>query len=173
MCNRNAWFAQINLGVGIRKRQGEKVALTMTVEDSRTKKPVVLPGFTVTFFDFDQNKGHGKNYKAAEKFQVSGYSKAVYDKKNTEAQFSESRGVLTAQSTKLGHGCDNPDGPMKLGTSTTCFGNNKVSQKARSVMLAFKNKSKFDVTFETLCNKCSKDGRNFLFSFKSTMVNDC
>lgn len=142
------------------------------MEDSETKEAVKLSGFYITFFDIDQNKGDGGAAKVREILTAGGYSKAVYDQTNAEVDFSESGGKLTAKSMKLGHGCDNPLKPDTLKV-ITCEKNNKVDQKKRSVLLVFEDTSSVDISFETVCNNCPKDGRNFIFAFRSQMNEDC
>lgn len=107
-------------------------------------------------------------------FSVSGYSKAVYDKFNTEANFVEAKNTLTATSTKRGTTCDNPHDIRTL-QSVTCEGNT-VDQSLRSVMFLFKDTSSFDVHFETIVpagTKTKQIGRNFLFAFKSGKIDEC
>jgi len=176
ICNSGGHFAQINVRAG---PKSYKAQLRFTVQKTKNKQAVTLPGFAVTFFDIDQNQADGNSPKkqVREIFTVhKGYHKAVYDKTNKDVDFSESGGVFTAKSKKLGHGCDNPVDPL---TSKIIKCQKKggrwieVDQKKRSAMFMFKSKSYFDVDFETVCNKCAKDGRNFLFGFRSFMADDC
>lgn len=104
-------------------------------------------------------------------FRVGVYTRAIHDKRQKEAEFSESGGELTASSKKVGQGCDNPVDPMAL-RIVQC-GKEKVDQKKRSLMLVFRDTSIFEVTFRTVCSGCMPDGRNFLFAFKSALIDSC
>lgn len=169
-------FGQINAGAGIPKGKNGKVDLRFTIEFGSTREAVRLPGFYMTFLDIDQNGGDGKNSKLRELFTFQGYSKAIYDKRNEDIHVEDTGSVLTVKSTKLGHGCDNPDDPNNLRT-IKCKRHsgqwNVVDQMKRSIMLLFENVASFDMTFETICNKCVNDGRNMVFATKSSMIEWC
>jgi len=187
MCPTGGWYAQINLAAGARRAKGklvgERVEFEFSVEYTDNKKPALLPGFVVTFFDIDQNKGNGPNSKVREYIEVSGWKKAVYDKTNSEAEFTVVGNTLKAKSMKFGIGCDNPDDPIALRVIKNCDKKkpNTADQSKRAMMLTYENTQKFDVVYETSCANCGfkqggktlPDGRNFLFGFKSALINQC
>jgi len=175
-CTTVGYYGQINLGAGIRNGVGETVDLTFTIEIADTKEAVTLPGFYLTILDIDQNKGDGGNSKVREVMTVKGYSKAIFDQNNEDIDVQESGSEAKVKSMKLGHGCDNPDDPNNL-REIKCEKKagawNVVDQRKRSIMFLFENTASFDVTFETICNKCPEDARNFLFAAQSSLVEWC
>jgi len=167
-----AHYAQINLKSGPKK--GQVVDFKYEIQYTATKKAVKLPGFYMSFYDIDQNKVTGKEKGPSfvqEKLKVSGFSKAVYDTKSSEVIFKKSGNSVTAESKSRGFGCDNPHNPMEL--KAGICNKNKYDQKKRSVMLTYKDTSSFDVQFETIHMGGAKDGRNFIFGFKSGVVSEC
>lgn len=180
LCMSGGSMGQINLCAACRgKTLGEQTDLSLTIERTDTKTAITLPAFYITFFDIDSKVNSG-GIRVRERLAVSGYSKAVYDMSNSEANFVEAGNTLTATSTMPGCS-DNSDNPRDVHTLTTVIcsaatadtSTFSVDQSSRSAMFLFEDTSSFDLHLETLVGKTKQVGRNFLFAFKSGKVDDC
>jgi hypothetical protein len=172
-CTTDADFGQINLG-----GENQEVTFVYTIEDQEGN-PVVLPGFAFSAFDIDRAANTPETY------MIKGWSHALYDETNTEAEFSLDKpgyceGVaencLYAYSTEIGRGCDNPVDAMDLGPVICPAGKPPVNRKLRSFMVEYENTSSFEMYFATTCSTCSTGGgggRNVVFAFESMWQNDC
>lgn len=121
------------------------------------KQPAVLKEFGWMFLDIDQSN----NVK--EVITVEGYDH--WDKvEDAEYGVIEGDNNVTFYSTMNGSKCDNPQDGHHL-TVVDCNGT-KVDQKKRSVVLWFKDTSKFNVTFTTPYKsaKAPTTGRNIMFT---------
>lgn len=176
-CTTGAHFGQINLRAEEDFLDTNFKTLLFSFEDA-SKTKIELAGFYFTIFDIDQMQT-----KFRENYRISGWDDAVYDTSNAEAIFAlEDAGTtLFIKSKSDGDGCDNPTDPMQLNGQINC-NNQPVNQMKRSAMFLFKQKSQFEVKMRVSCGtpnrrkslaECEKTGRNFLFAFKSAMIDDC
>jgi len=175
MCTQGAHFGQINLGANqagnpLGAGKGEETELIFKFVESGTMTPVTIPQFYVSYFDIDQNKGDGSVSKVRERLTVYGVSRALYEPVN-DMDITTTGDEVYVKSMSLGKGCDNPEDPFDLKV-VACDGNN-VDQRKRTVTFLMKGAAQWKVKYETTCNNCPPDGRNFLFGTKSSLVDLC
>jgi len=168
VCREGGNSAQINLGSGIRgPRLGEEVTLDFSFVYHDTEAPAIIPGFYISFLDIDENR----KKRVREKILVKDFDKALVEE-GAQIKIGEEDGWTSYMSMVKGFGCDNPVDPQNLGL--VCG----VDQRNRAVTVTYSERSTFQVRFQTLCSKgCQEkgksDGRNFLFSFKSSLTDLC
>lgn len=170
ICTHGANSAQINLGSGIRgARLGEETTLNFDFRFAATDQAAEVPGFYITFLDIDQNR----QGRVREKLYVRGFQRGLLEvDTDVQEESGHDGGWTSFKSMQTGQGCDNPVDPMHL--ATACG----VDQRKRAVTLTYERTSSFQVRFETVCGQhCREggesDGRNFLFSFKSSLADLC
>lgn len=173
ICRNGGKSAQINLGAGMQGKDpnssGEETTLNYDFRFADNDDAAELPGFYVTFMDMDQSR----QGRVREKILAKGFEKQLVEA-GADIKVDEAvNGDWTSfMSTKEGSGCDNPVDPMSLGMACG------VDQRKRAFTLVYERTSSFQIQFQTVCGRRCQDkgqtnGRNFLFSFKSSLTDLC
>jgi len=160
---------------------GESTTLNFSFIGTESGELVNVPEFYFSVFDIDQSNS------VYERYGITGFDSATYDIDNKEAKFTLGEGsdfcisqpasngnCLYAESTNIGKGCDNPIRPDEIG-EFNCL-NNQGDSSLRSFLVYYKNTNKFEVHWENPCRvqkNCGKNGRNFLFAFRSGLAPVC
>lgn len=176
---KNGKFGRINV------QQGSTTRLLFEFLDHDTQTPKVLPEFYFSFLDID-NFLDGAN---KETIAVDGFDSWIADPTHELVLSTSSNGGLSATSTKVGWGCDNPTDPEALGPITCCdqlpmfngepcenFCDDKdcsMNQRSRTVMFIFKGKSRFFADFAVGGDVDENQGRYSLFAGKSSLIDLC
>lgn len=170
VCREGGNSAQINLGSGIRgPTLGEEVTLDYSFVYHDTEEAAIIPGFYISFLDIDESR----NKNVREKIFMKDFDEAlVEDGAEIKIGEEDEDGWTSYSSMVEGFGCDNPVDPQNLGV--VCG----VDQRNRAVTVAYSERSTFQVRFQTVCStgcqaRGKSVGRNFLFSFKSSLTDLC
>jgi hypothetical protein len=131
-----------------------------TFQFKKDGEPFTMPEFSISFFDLDKGK---------EKEEILDVNAYASFKTAAEPDYTLTKTADSAHMVAGSHGTgeDNPKDPMQL----------TALQKSRSASFSYKDTSEFQVSMEVHCpdstkqgNKKKKGGRNFMYSFSSSLA---
>jgi len=132
---------------------GTNVSFNVSVYDGDTNEPLVLPYFSITFFDLDiSEENRSKEYIIAEKFAH------YYVANNTQVEVTDNGdGTMKFSATQPGTGKDNPEDSEEL----------ELLAKSKGVTLQYLGRSSVDFTVGA---EDGKSHRGYLFTLRPSML---
>jgi hypothetical protein len=157
-------FGQISL------QSGYAVELVFKLQETATGDEVTLPEFYFTLLDIDQSDNRHR-----ERVYAEGFAQAVEEDVTDMETVLLTDGRTLFKSMQIGYTWDDPSDPLNLEIIVDpSNANHTIDQSARSVMLVFRNTSKFVLTFEVTQEEGTPDmSRNLRFTGESSLLSRC